>query len=169
MIGYWSFVKGCRLERILSNQRPRLPSITSLSRFFPSPVFPRERLVARQFSSQKHLCKTIHLCTTFFCPMRLAFPRILRLQTTNVATNYHRYALAGTKHYQKIGWRHLYCNQSVDYTYIFLTNVLAGTDYFVRQTHIPLRLSLPLMIHSSILWVRRRQNYHLKKRFIGLN
>ena len=46
MIRYWSFVKGCRLDRILSSQRLMLPSITSLSRFFPSPVFPRERLEA---------------------------------------------------------------------------------------------------------------------------
>ena len=41
MIRYWSFVIGCRLDRILSSQRPMLPSITSLSSFFPSPVFPR--------------------------------------------------------------------------------------------------------------------------------
>ena len=47
MIGYWFFVKGCRLDRILSSQRPGLPSITSLSRFFFLLLFlPRERLVA---------------------------------------------------------------------------------------------------------------------------
>ena len=34
MIGYWFFIKGCRLDRILSSQRPRLPSITSLSRYY---------------------------------------------------------------------------------------------------------------------------------------
>ena len=39
MIGYWFFVKGCRLDRILSSQRPRLPSITSLSRFFSNTIF----------------------------------------------------------------------------------------------------------------------------------
>ena len=39
MIGYWFLIKGCRLGRILSSQRPRLPSITSLSAFIPSPVF----------------------------------------------------------------------------------------------------------------------------------
>ena len=43
MIGYWVFVKECRLDRILSSQRPRLPSITSLSRFHSSSRFCRER------------------------------------------------------------------------------------------------------------------------------
>ena len=42
MIRYWSFVKGCRLDRILSSQRPMLPGITSISRFFLLPFF-RER------------------------------------------------------------------------------------------------------------------------------
>ena len=47
MIGYWFFIKGCRLDRILSSQGPSLPSITSLSRFcFLLPFLPRERLVA---------------------------------------------------------------------------------------------------------------------------
>ena len=50
MIGYWFFVKGFRLDRILSSQRPRLPSITSLSRFFPSPVF-----AARETCSKSRL------------------------------------------------------------------------------------------------------------------
>ena len=42
MIGYWFFVKGCRLDRILSSQRPRLPSITSLSPFYSFSPFCRE-------------------------------------------------------------------------------------------------------------------------------
>ena len=50
MIGYWFFVKGCRLDTILSSQRPRLPSITSLSRFVPSLVF-----AARETSSKSTL------------------------------------------------------------------------------------------------------------------
>ena len=43
MIGYWFFVKGCRLDRILSSQGPSLPGITSLSRFFSFSRFCRER------------------------------------------------------------------------------------------------------------------------------
>ena len=43
MAGYWLFAKGCRLDRILSSQRPRLPSITSLSRFYSFSRFCRER------------------------------------------------------------------------------------------------------------------------------
>ena len=43
MIGYWFFVKGCRLDRILPSQRPRLPSITSLSRLYSIFRFCRER------------------------------------------------------------------------------------------------------------------------------
>ena len=43
MIGYWFFVKGCRLDRILSSQGPSLLSITSLSRFFSFSCFCRER------------------------------------------------------------------------------------------------------------------------------
>ena len=43
MIGYWFFVKGCLLDRVLSSQRPRLPSITSLSRFRIFSRFCRER------------------------------------------------------------------------------------------------------------------------------
>ena len=43
MIGYLFFVKGCRLDRILSSQRQRLPSITSLSRFYSFSHFCRER------------------------------------------------------------------------------------------------------------------------------
>ena len=43
MIGYWFFVEGCRLDRILSSQRPRLPGITSLSRFYSFSRFCRER------------------------------------------------------------------------------------------------------------------------------
>ena len=43
MIGYWLFVKGCQLDRILSSQRPRLPSITSLSWFLSFSRVCRER------------------------------------------------------------------------------------------------------------------------------
>ena len=43
MIGYWFFVKGCRLDRILSSLSPRLPSITSLSRFYSFSRLCRER------------------------------------------------------------------------------------------------------------------------------
>ena len=43
MIGYWFFVKRCRLDRILSSQRHRLPSVTSLSRFYSFFCFCRER------------------------------------------------------------------------------------------------------------------------------
>ena len=43
MIGYWFFVKGCRLDRILSSQRHSLPSITSLSRFHSFSRFCHER------------------------------------------------------------------------------------------------------------------------------
>ena len=55
MIGYWFFVKLCRLERILSSQRHRLPSITgyykSLSLLFLLPFLPRERLLASPCAS----------------------------------------------------------------------------------------------------------------------
>ena len=43
MIGYWFFVKGCRLDRILSSQRSRLPGIASLSRFYSFSRFCSER------------------------------------------------------------------------------------------------------------------------------
>ena len=53
MIGYWFFVKECRLDRILSSQGPSLPSITSLSRFFfLLPFLPRKRLVASPTNTQ---------------------------------------------------------------------------------------------------------------------
>ena len=52
MIGYWFFVKECRLDRILSSQGPSLPSITSLSlSFFPSPVFAAREACCKSRSS----------------------------------------------------------------------------------------------------------------------
>ena len=60
MIGYWFFVKGCRLDRILSSQRYRLPSITSLSRFFSFSRFCRERDLL-QVQHVRKLPVTYHL------------------------------------------------------------------------------------------------------------
>ena len=57
MIGYWFFVKGCRLDRILSSQRPRLPSITSLSRFYSLFRLCRERDFCSK-SNLRHKIKT---------------------------------------------------------------------------------------------------------------
>ena len=48
MIGYWFFVKGCRLDRILSSQQPTQAAkyYKSLSLLVLFPFLPRERLVA---------------------------------------------------------------------------------------------------------------------------
>ena len=62
MIGYWFFVKGCRLDRILSSQRYRLPSITSLSRFFSFSRFCRERDLL-----QVHTLRDFNCILNSFC------------------------------------------------------------------------------------------------------
>ena len=52
MIGYWFFVKGCRLNRILSSQRPRLLQVLQVSAaLFLLPCLPQGRLVASPLSS----------------------------------------------------------------------------------------------------------------------
>ena len=104
LIGYWFSVKGCRLDRILSNQRPRLPSITSLSRFFSFSCFCGERdLLQVQMKCASTQIFTLHACLTrksqtalYFYYLLSGFPvdKVLALRAHNDISNIEQGLLA---------------------------------------------------------------------------